>query len=143
MNILIVCAGNSFRSPVAAALFKRRLQLDENSPISVDAAGLSVNGDPDRIAREAVFDSLNLNLIEHAPQQIDTQLVSWADLILCFENDQLTELSQLNLRPETELRMCEVSDPADSGDYAVALKELEKFVDIVVSEFQLEAKCFR
>ena len=46
MRILFVCTGNTCRSPMAAALMRRRLDRAGREDIIVDSAGLAADGGP-------------------------------------------------------------------------------------------------
>ena len=84
-HILILCAGNLCRSPLAEALLRARLAR-EGKPIEVGSAGLIADlGDPaDEMAR-VVASGHGLDLAAHRSRPVDPELVRWADLILVME----------------------------------------------------------
>ena len=89
-RILVVCLGNICRSPVAEALLKQALPDKE-----IRSAGLQamVGHGADQTAAEfASKDGLDLS--QHQAQQINEELVRWADLILVMSQNQRQMLGQ-------------------------------------------------
>lgn len=128
MNILIVCAGNSFRSPVAARLLERELSSTSVERFAVDTAGLRVIGDPDSCQRDIALSLSGLEPRDHTPRNLDSERLSWAHLVLCFEPAHVKQVLQLK-GTETEVQLLsEVHDPFVTGDYAVALKQIDDAV---------------
>ena len=87
-SVLFVCTANRFRSPIAAALFARKLQQERIAPDwSVGSAGtwaepgLTVVPSP-----KWVSDHLGLDLGRHKAVRIVGGLLAWYDLILVMEN---------------------------------------------------------
>lgn len=83
-RILFVCTGNLCRSPMAAAILRRRLAEDpERTQWRVDSAGLwAEDGLPaSRFAVTAMAER-GYDLSEHRSQSVTPDLVAQADLIL-------------------------------------------------------------
>ena len=80
MNILFVCTGNTCRSPMAEAILKSK------SNFEVQSAGIAaMTGQP---TNPKAIDTLKANQIDFSgqSQQLDSELVDWADLILTMTN---------------------------------------------------------
>lgn len=90
MRILFICTGNTCRSSMAVALFKRIVEekgLSEQ--VEVRSAGVAAEaGAPaSRLAHEALRE-VEIDLSEHRASRINEQLISWADLILTMTRRQ-------------------------------------------------------
>jgi protein-tyrosine phosphatase len=86
-TIIFVCTANRYRSPMAAACFRRELQrrgVQERWHV-LSAGTWAIDGLP--AAQEAIYQAsrMGLHLAEHASQTITAQLVSAADLIIVME----------------------------------------------------------
>lgn len=126
MNVLFVCAGNSFRSPVAAALLKHLLTTANLAAgYSVDSAGLEVHEDPDSAAREHALSSRGIEVHTHAPKPLTRAEIEWADQILCFDQAHLTRLIEDFQPRATPKLLAVVNDPYLSGDYQSAAGHIE------------------
>lgn len=90
-SILIVCAGNICRSPMAEYLLKQAV-LDKG--ISVSSAGLTaLKGEgADKVAQETAARH-GLDLSTHISRQINGQMLAENDLILVMEQRQLEDLA--------------------------------------------------
>lgn len=90
-HILVVCQGNICRSPVGEALLKQHLPGRE-----VRSAGLGalVGKGVDTTAAE-IATHYGLDVSSHAAQQIDNDLVQWADLILVMSQNQRSHIARL------------------------------------------------
>ncbi|MBM4235650.1 MAG: low molecular weight protein arginine phosphatase [Firmicutes bacterium] len=106
LKILLVCTGNTCRSPLAEALLKHELNDKElGYELQVSSAGLAVYAG-ERISEKVVM-LLHEEQIEHDAQrnaiQLDQALIQDADLILTMTADQL---QQVMLRfPESSSRV--------------------------------------
>lgn len=86
-SVLFVCTGNQYRSPLAAAAFRQRLEQDGkagqwvvSSAGTWTSPGLSPLPDAIRTAR-----SLGLSIADHKTCPIDAHNLSQYDLILVME----------------------------------------------------------
>jgi protein-tyrosine-phosphatase/tRNA A37 threonylcarbamoyladenosine synthetase subunit TsaC/SUA5/YrdC len=95
MKILLVCTGNTCRSPMAEMLMKRKLKLrfpehfanTQLSPINVISAGVSAYpGGPASDGAIAAMASCGIDLSKHESQPTSESLVEQADLILTMTN---------------------------------------------------------
>ncbi|MBY4896856.1 low molecular weight protein-tyrosine-phosphatase [Cupriavidus sp. AU9028] len=89
-NILIVCLGNTCRSPMAEALLRRALP-----DCKVCSAGLAPP--VGAAAHPRVISLMHAEGIElhaHRARTVDDALIDWADLILVMETDQREEVER-------------------------------------------------
>jgi protein-tyrosine phosphatase len=86
MRVLFVCTANMCRSPMAAALFRRRVDWLEEAcvrqDVTVTSAGLLDAGHPPPAEVVAVMAGLGIDLSGHRSTQLDVDLVSAADLVV-------------------------------------------------------------
>lgn len=82
-NIMVVCTGNICRSPMAAALLKRRLSLYDVSVHSVGTAALQ--GAPADPMAQAVMRKHNIDLVDHRGRQASATTLANVDLVLTAE----------------------------------------------------------
>lgn len=89
-NILVVCHGNICRSPVAGAMLQKALP---DRQIRTAGLGALVGAGVDPAAAElATADDIDVSA--HKAQQISSELIQWADLILVMSHNQRTHLGQ-------------------------------------------------
>ncbi|MCI8342740.1 MAG: low molecular weight protein arginine phosphatase [Firmicutes bacterium] len=84
MNILFVCTGNTCRSPMAEAVAKSIFPKDG---FEIKSAGINVVeiGGASENAIKAMSKS-GLDLSDHKPSQITTELIKWADIVFTMTN---------------------------------------------------------
>jgi tRNA threonylcarbamoyl adenosine modification protein (Sua5/YciO/YrdC/YwlC family) len=90
LNVLFVCGGNTCRSPMAAALFKARCDLQR---VNVQSAGLSAAHGlgATRFARK-IMKEQGLSLDDHRSTGFSEELGCWADLILAMTRRHLLRI---------------------------------------------------
>ncbi len=91
MHILIICTGNTCRSPIAKALLKNELNLSGLGAVhAVDSAGIaSIDGQPAADAAVKLLAEKGLDISGHRSKRLTPALVEWADLILVMTVSQL------------------------------------------------------
>lgn len=84
-NILIVCTGNTCRSPMAEAIAKQALADRGWTHVQVRSVGThAIEGSaPSPLAVEVLRD-LGLDLEGHSAERLSQELVEWADLVLAM-----------------------------------------------------------
>jgi len=86
LSILVVCTGNSCRSPLAAAILS---QICAELPVVVSSAGIAAPvGNPATQFAIAVGKEMGVDLTSHRARQLDRKMVETADLILVMEQGQ-------------------------------------------------------
>lgn len=79
MNVLFICTGNTCRSPMAEALFRKMVGTDQ---IEINSAGIAaINGDIASPHAQKVLLNKNIDH-QHTSKSLTPSLVDWADLIL-------------------------------------------------------------
>ncbi|OLD92229.1 MAG: hypothetical protein AUG84_01890 [Chloroflexi bacterium 13_1_20CM_4_66_7] len=87
-TVLVLCNGNIFRSPFAAAVLRRELNRRGGGPIRVESAGFAAPGrasPPHAIAAAARH---GIDLAGHSSQLVVADLARAADLIVVMEELQ-------------------------------------------------------
>jgi len=93
-NILVVCTGNICRSPMAAALLRRRLAAYDIDA-SVESAGLVTSGEPASDHAEAVLAAMGVELGVHRSRRIDADAIVRSNLIIGMERAHVREVVTL------------------------------------------------
>jgi protein-tyrosine phosphatase len=122
-NVLVVCTGNLFRSPIAAAFIRQSLVQDQlQDRILVTSAGLEAQ--PGAKTPESLTASLlshyKIDLSAHEARPVTPDLFQKADLVLVMEQAQLMRLAQqyprqsrkLHLISELSGKFYNIADPA-------------------------------
>ena len=134
-NILIVCTGNTCRSPMAEGLLihlptRRGLPPDE---FHVSSAGLAaVPGEPASSNAVAVMEEIGCSLSGHRARQITPEMANQADVILCMTPAHKAALS--GFCDPDKITVLDVTDPfgGDRDTYRQCRDELTgKLEDIV------------
>ncbi len=118
-SVLFVCTADRFRSPLAAALFKHRLQQESDAQDwSVGSAGTWAKSDQMVIPPiKRMAGHLHLDLRAHKSRPVDRALLGSYDLILVMESNQREAL--LVEFPEIENRLFLLSEVAAGRAYNV------------------------
>lgn len=83
LRILLVCTGNTCRSPMAAALLSDMvLQAGLADKIAVESAGIAAGCQPASLQAQAVMRQAGLQLDKHCSAQLVPAKLAAADLIL-------------------------------------------------------------
>jgi protein-tyrosine phosphatase len=83
--ILVVCTGNTCRSPMTMALLRHRLQGLDGLPIMVESAGtLGWNGRPATEHTVEVLTEMGVDLSDHVSRRIDPEMLAASDLVLAM-----------------------------------------------------------
>lgn len=82
-KILLVCTGNTCRSPMAAALLADMVtKAGLASEICIKSAGIAAWRQPASAHAQTVMRQAGLSVDKHCSQQVDSSLLSSADLVL-------------------------------------------------------------
>jgi len=127
--VLVVCTGNTCRSPMAEALLKKQIAAKlncsieelESQGVTVISAGIAaLPGSPPAAQAQAIMQEMGLDISSHASQPVTGRLAQFADVILTLTNGHrealISHWPQLETRTIT-LRQdgADVSDPIGSS----------------------------
>lgn len=135
-RVLLVCTGNTCRSPLAAALLRRELRARGVEGVEVESAGTGAwEGVPASEGSYLVGLENDLDLSAHRSRLLTRELVEGADLILTMGRSHAARAEALGGAGRTFLLgefagregpAAEVRDPfgGDLGQYREAFEEL-------------------
>ncbi|MFW6115870.1 MAG: low molecular weight protein arginine phosphatase [Chloroflexota bacterium] len=140
-TVLFVCTGNICRSPMAAALLRRRLNDDqERRQWRVISAGTwASDGRPASAYAIDEMSAREIDLGGHRSRRVDEGLMDQADLVLVMTQNHAEALSaafpdhahKVHLLSEMVGKTYNISDPYGGTrlEYARAAQELEQLID--------------
>ena len=141
-NILFVCTGNTCRSPLAAVLARRALELRGWQHVQIASAGAAAEEGSGASAHAiTVAERAGLDLSSHRSRLLSAELAEWADLILVMSpshgwavdhvggGEKVALLGDFAAGAEGAGRS--VPDPfgGDEKDYALTMRELERLIE--------------
>jgi protein-tyrosine-phosphatase len=148
-RILLVCSGNTCRSPMAEVLLRRALEARGWSPVDVRSAGVSAH--PGAQATDAAVRTAErhgLDLTRHRSTPLDPPLIAWADLILTMTSAHLAAVTWAGGGDRSALITAfaageggdpkkvaaGVADPfgGDAEEYEATFRELEELMEGVL-----------
>lgn len=93
-SILFVCSANICRSPMAAALFRKKLEhLPKSKKWRVESAGTwGLDGSDMADSVKTVLEEMGITAEEHSARTVDPALLDSFDLIVAMEKDQVEAL---------------------------------------------------
>lgn len=124
VRVVVVCRANVFRSPIAAAMLRRRLAAIA-IPSDVRSAGLAVGSQvaDDGVAR--LSREWDLDLSGHETHQLNPGDVGAADLILTMEHHQVADI--VALEPDAWPRIFTLKELVRRADEKGARSRGESF----------------
>ncbi len=139
-HILILCTGNTCRSPMAQVMLQHLLhQHGLAQQIQVKSAGLAaVPGHPASPLAIQVMAQRGLDLRHHRAQPVTDDLLQWADLILVMEEEHARAVRQRWPHLTTPIRLIsqlageshDIPDPYGGSlqDYEATAAHLERIL---------------
>lgn len=112
MNILFVCAGNTCRSAMAAAIMNK-IAMENDLDVRIESAGIFAH-DGQSASDNAVkaLETYNIDLSNHRTKPVTEDIVKQSDIILT-----MTEAHKQILKPLAEEKVYTLLEYAgDSGD---------------------------
>ncbi len=152
-RVLVVCSGNTCRSPLAAAMLAARLAADpELAAIEVSSAGTSAwDGSPASEGAYLVALERGLDLSTHRARMLTSDLVQRAELVLTMSDAHSHRVADLGgaEKVHTWGSFAQVADaPADIPDpfggdvsaYRDTADMLERLLEPIVARLRREAR---
>ena len=141
-NILLVCTGNTCRSPMAETMLDSAVDESEilDGIIKTDSAGTFAfeDGEPAQYAK-MVMKEMGLSIDRHKAKQIDQDLVDWADLILAMDSYGLEQMQVMF--PEAEDKLTLFKSFAKTGKIAVDEEDRDSIEDPYGEDLETYREC--
>ena len=150
IRVLVLCAGNIGRSPLAAALLEAALARELNGPVaelptagvSVQSAGTDAPEGHEASKRGIAFAAeRGVDLAGHRATKLTADLVQESDLIYGMDRDQITRVGNLVLDAVAKTFLwegegCEIPDPHHESDdfFRKVGERIEAVVPAVVAD---------
>jgi len=96
-KILLVCTGNTCRSPMGVGILRRLLEEKGNREIEVESAGISAySGSPASLFAVDTCRNFGIDISQHTSRQLTQEIADRADLILVMAPEHLDYIVNLN-----------------------------------------------
>ena len=132
MRILFVCTGNTCRSPMAAALMRRRLDMAGASDIIVDSAGLAASGEPVTSEAAAAMMEIGLDIAGRCSQPLTASLCQQADILAVMTPGHAAALTAYGVEPG-KIRLLGGGIPDPYGGNAAIYRHTREILEQAVN----------
>jgi protein-tyrosine-phosphatase len=144
-RVLLVCSGNTCRSPMAEVLLRRALAAASVQGISVESAGIGAwEGAPASEGAYLVLLERGIDLSGHRARLLTRELVKEADVILTMGRVQLGRVRELGAGARAHLlgeyagraaEQAEIADPygGELDQYRETYRQLSELMPAVVN----------
>lgn len=102
-TVLLICTGNTCRSPMAAALLQLRLDKCRAQDIIVESAGLCAGGRPASAHAVTAMAEWGVDLTRHVSRPLTRELCRRADLIAVMTPAHAAAVAAFGAAPERVL----------------------------------------
>lgn len=151
MRVLLVCTGNTCRSPLAEVLLRRALGGTPAENVTVSSAGTgALGGEPASEGSYLVALENGLDLADHRARPVTRELVAESDLILTMSRGHLRKVQDLGGAGKSHLlgefartdRDPEVADPVGGPieGYRATFLQLEAMTTEAARRLAYEAR---
>jgi protein-tyrosine phosphatase len=114
-RLVVLCTGNTCRSPMAAAAFREELGADRDRVEIVSAGTAAATGSPASDGAIAAGRRDGLDLAAHRARRMDVELLRGADLVLVMERGHRRAALALGADPERTHVLSEWPPPGEPG----------------------------
>ncbi len=116
-RLLVICTGNTCRSPMGEALLRRMLE-EAGIEAKVRSAGThAAKGWPAHPLASSVARDAGLDLSLHRSQPLTRELLEWSDTVLCMSRGHVSRARELD--DAADVRLVTDFDPDPDSDGVV------------------------
>lgn len=129
-KVLLICTGNTCRSPMAMTLVRKALGPDAANYV-VESAGVSAHDEPASEHAQTVMQERGLDLSQHRSRRLTREMLDDADIVFTLSQSHYAAAKRLS--PEANIHMLReegISDPFGGNveKYRRSADDIEKAV---------------